>query len=493
MVEELEQLSERYRLEETVASGGMGTVFRARDEVLDRTVAVKLLKETLLTDESAVERFRREARIAASLAHPGIAQVFDFGQEDARPFIVMEFLEGSDLHSTISTNGPMDPVEAANIAAKVADALDHAHAAGAIHRDVKPGNIFRTGNGHIKLTDFGIARLTSQSTVTSTGSVIGTHHYISPEMVNGEAVTPSTDIYSLGCVLYEMLTGQPPFDGETPLTIAMSHVAKPAPDVTAANPAVPDAIASIVAKAMSKDPAERFASAGEMAEALRAAQGGIETSPVDRATAVIPTATPSPAVESRDTPVNGSDEKAGPRRYTVPVWVLIPMGLALVLLLAVLLFRRETVTPQTFRLDSYVGDTFKEASATAGKLGLRVTEQTTLSTEPAGTVIDQSPRAGREMFPSGRLTLVTSDGMGVEVPGFIGFSQEGAQTILTSLGLVPVPAGEVGEEKAIVVSQDPAPETIVAKGSSVRFVLESEDNKGQGQGQGKGRGQNKED
>ena len=486
MVDELEQLSERYRLEETVAAGGMGTVFRARDEVLDRTVAVKLLKETLATDDSAVERFKREARIAGSLAHPGIAQIFDFGQEDGRPFIVMEFLEGNDLHTTISTKGPLDPIEAANIAAKVADALDHAHAAGAIHRDVKPGNIFRTGNGHIKLTDFGIARLTSQSTVTSTGTVIGTHHYISPEMVNGETVTGATDIYSLGCVLYEMLTGRPPFEGDTPLTIAMSHVSKPPPDVRSINPAVPEAIAAVVTKAMAKKPEERFATAAEMAAELRAASAGVETSPVETATAVIPT--PASAPEPRDTPpVEAVADKTSPRRYTVPAWILIPMALALLLLVFILIFRGRLSTPQTFRLDDYRGDSIENASTAATKLGLSVSEEKRLSAEPAGKVIDQEPPAGREVFRGARLKLVTSDGSGVEVPQLVPLSQQGAEILLESLGLVPVPDGEVGEEKAVIVSQDPAPETIVEKGSSVRFVLESEDNKG------KGRGQNKED
>ncbi|MGH2812555.1 MAG: protein kinase domain-containing protein, partial [Actinomycetota bacterium] len=178
-------LAGRYRVGDQIGRGGMGTVAKARDEVLDRTVAVKLLKDSLSGDEDAVRRFQREARIAAGLGHPGIAHVFDFGEEDGVPFIVMEYLDGLDLHTRVRHEGRMDPVEAAVIVARVADALQHAHAAGAVHRDVKPGNIFLTRGGEVKLTDFGIARTTGQATITATGAVMGTYLYLSPEQIEG--------------------------------------------------------------------------------------------------------------------------------------------------------------------------------------------------------------------------------------------------------------------------------------------------------------------
>jgi serine/threonine-protein kinase len=263
------KLSDRYVLEDRLASGGMGAVYAATDERLSRRVAVKLLREELAEQPRFVERFRREAQAVAALSHPSIANVYDYGEDDSHYYIVMELLGGRDLSRILPEEAPLDPQRAGDIAAQTCDALAAAHAAGVVHRDVKPGNIMVDDNDRVKVTDFGIARAAGQSTLTGTGSVIGTAQYLSPEQASGARVGPQSDLYSLGIVLYEMLTGAVPFTGDTPIGVAMRHVAEEVPPPSSVNPDVPAALDDVVAKATAKEPSDRFASAGAMASALR--------------------------------------------------------------------------------------------------------------------------------------------------------------------------------------------------------------------------------
>jgi serine/threonine protein kinase len=272
-------LAGRYVLIERIASGGMGTVYRATDDRLGRTVAVKVLRDELAGDERFVRRFRREARSVAALSHPNIAAVFDYG-EDERYFIVMEFVAGRDL-SHLLKGGPLHPDRAAHIAAQTLNALGHAHRSGVVHRDVKPENIIIVGGvasdpweESVKVTDFGIARMADDSTLTATGAVLGTAHYLSPEQAKGERVGPPSDIYSAGVVLYEMLVGEPPFVGDSPLAVAMRHADQKIPPVAGRKPDVPSSLSAIVARATAKEARARYSSADEMADNLRAASSG---------------------------------------------------------------------------------------------------------------------------------------------------------------------------------------------------------------------------
>src|SRR2546425_3045864 len=217
-------LGGRYRLVEHIASGGMGTVWRGEDLVLHRPVAVKLLSEALGQDERFVERFRREARAAAGLSHPNVAEVFDYGEDQDTPFIVMELLPGETLADRLQREGRLPPGDAERIAVQVADALQAAHDAGIVHRDVKPGNVMLAPGGGVKVMDFGVAAAAWAAPLTSTGTTIGAASHLSPEQAAGERATPASDVYALGCVLYEMLTGRPPFVGESPLAVAGAHV-----------------------------------------------------------------------------------------------------------------------------------------------------------------------------------------------------------------------------------------------------------------------------
>ncbi|MCB1257955.1 MAG: serine/threonine protein kinase, partial [Microthrixaceae bacterium] len=222
-------LNDRYEIYRRLARGGMAQVYLARDRVLDRPVAVKELVPEFATDPSFVERFRREAQAAASLTHANVVAVYDWGSQDGTYFIVMEYVDGPSLSQVLRSEGPLHPRRAAEIAAEVADGLGFAHARGVVHRDVKPGNVLLSKSGQAKVTDFGIARALSSPAedLTQAGSVMGTATYFSPEQAQGLAVDPRSDLYSLGVVLYEMVTGRPPFSGETPLAISYRHVQDP--------------------------------------------------------------------------------------------------------------------------------------------------------------------------------------------------------------------------------------------------------------------------
>ena len=253
-------LNGRYELHRRVGRGGMAEVYLARDRLLDRLVAIKILFPEFATDPSFVARFRREAQAAANLNHPNIVGVYDWGKERGTYYIVMEYVDGRSVSEILRSDGPIEPKRAAAIAADVAAALGFAHRKGVVHRDVKPGNVLITSAGEVKVADFGIARaMTSkgEEDLTQTGSVMGTATYFSPEQAQGKAVDPRSDLYSLGVVLYEMVAGKPPFSGENPVSIAYQHVQEPIPPLAERAPGVPRPYVAITMRALAKDPADR--------------------------------------------------------------------------------------------------------------------------------------------------------------------------------------------------------------------------------------------
>jgi eukaryotic-like serine/threonine-protein kinase len=266
------RLSGRYRMEALLAAGGMGEVWAARDLLLGRAVAVKVLGGALAGDGRAAERLRREARAAGRLEHPNIARVLDLGEHDGRPYLVMELLEGESLAARIDRAGAMPPAEAARIVAAVADALEAAHRAGVVHRDVKPGNVFLTSTGEVKVLDFGIASAAGDTAIT-TGDLIGTAAYLAPERALGHRATPAADIYALGVVLYELLAGHRPFAAGSDVEPAMAHVNADPPPLTEAAPATPPSLVAACHQALAKDPGSRQSSAAELARQVRAPDG----------------------------------------------------------------------------------------------------------------------------------------------------------------------------------------------------------------------------
>ena len=263
-------LGGRYRLVELLGQGGMATVYRATDTQLGRDVAVKLLRPEYLRDPDFSSRFRFEARSAASLSHPNIVGVHDYGEDPDGPFIVMELVDGEDLASIMRANGALPPRQAARIASAVGRALAAAHAKGIVHRDVKPGNVVIGRDGQVKVTDFGIARAVAESALTLPGTALGSVHYFSPEQAQGEATTASGDIFSLGIVLFEMLTGQRPWEGDSAAAVAIARLSGPTPDPRTLRPSVPEGLAAIVHRALALEPANRWSSAASFADALDA-------------------------------------------------------------------------------------------------------------------------------------------------------------------------------------------------------------------------------
>jgi serine/threonine-protein kinase len=257
-------LSGRYRLEARIGSGGMSTVYRALDETLQRQVAIKLLNREVSSDSDELERFRREARAVAQLSHPHIVGVIDAGEDDGRPYIVFEFVDGETLKERIRRLGRLPVPEAVAYAIEIARALGTAHARHIIHRDVKPQNVLIDEEGSAKVTDFGIARTLDEEGLTADGRVIGTTDYVSPEQALGHLVTGQSDLYSLGIVLYEMLTGEVPFQGDTQVAVAMKHVREPLPDVQRARPEISAALAAVVDRATCKQPADRYGDDAEL-------------------------------------------------------------------------------------------------------------------------------------------------------------------------------------------------------------------------------------
>ncbi|MEN6429433.1 MAG: protein kinase, partial [Coriobacteriales bacterium] len=270
----------RYRVTERIGSGGMADVYKAVDEVLGRTVAVKVLHPRYAAESNFIARFRQEASAAANLSHPSIVNIYDWGQDNGTYYIVMEYVKGTDLKTLVEQNGPLDPMRAADYAAQVCSALAVAHGYDIIHRDIKPQNIVLTPDGTLKVMDFGIARA-GNTTMTQTGSVLGTAQYISPEQAQGRPLGPASDLYSLGVTLYELVTGRLPFDGDTPVAVALKQVNEEPVPPRRIRPSIPPSLEAVILRAMRKDPAERYASASEMRDDLkRVLNGGTVSAPV---------------------------------------------------------------------------------------------------------------------------------------------------------------------------------------------------------------------
>ncbi|MCL5256652.1 MAG: protein kinase, partial [Chloroflexi bacterium] len=292
-------LNGRYRLLEKIGDGGMAVVYLSEDILLDRQVAVKILRDQYASDERFLARFRREAKAAANLSHPNIVSIFDVGQDGDTHYIVMERIEGTSLKEVLAKEGALSAARAVRIATQVCSALGYAHRKGLVHRDIKPQNILMVHGEQVKVVDFGIAKGLTDVSLTDEGTALGTVHYLSPEQARGEPTTALSDLYSLGVVLYEMSTGHLPFESDTAVGVALKHIESEPELPRNLNPAVPATLESIILKAMSKDPNSRFASAGEFAEAL----SGYQRFGQDR-TVPVPLTRPSSkrSQESRERP-----------------------------------------------------------------------------------------------------------------------------------------------------------------------------------------------
>jgi eukaryotic-like serine/threonine-protein kinase len=336
-------IADRYELEELVGSGGMSTVFRARDLQLDRLVAIKILHERYLEDPEYVERFRREARAVAKLSHPNIVTVIDRGDDGGRQYIVFEHVEGENLKELVTRTGRMSPRRALELVIPVADGLAFAHEHGLVHRDVKPQNVLLSSEGEVKVTDFGIARsLDVEHGVTQTGTVLGTSEYLAPEQASGEPVSPATDEYSLGVVLWELLAGEVPFTGENFVAVALRHVNEPPPRLLDQRPDLSPRLAAAVERALAKDPARRFPSMSALAAELRACLAEVDAGPAAADDSALTLVSP-PVSRPAPPPARPPALRTRRRRPAAP-WLIIALAVAAAAFVAVFLIARPDHT-----------------------------------------------------------------------------------------------------------------------------------------------------
>ena len=462
-------LENRYELLEKIGDGGTATVFKARCTVLDRIVAVKILKEELARDQAFVRKFRSEAQAAAQLSHPNIVNIYDVGEENGLHYIVMEYVEGTSLNDYIDARAPLSPDEAIRIAVMICDALEQAHSRGIIHRDIKPHNILMTPEGEIKVADFGIARAPSTSTITYSGNIMGSVHYISPEQARGAVVDATTDIYSLGCLMYEMLTGQVPFDAESPVTVALKHIHEEPTPPRVLNEAIPSVLEKIVLTAMAKNPIERYRSAAEMRQALlnlHSPDPNVRRKKGNEDTMVIP---------SLDD--EGDDDELARKRKIKPMGRLV-LVVALIGLLAGLtygmrgmIFGQEVEVPDIRELSA------REAYNRLAEVGLKMEKigEEYNSEIEADHVVTQDPEPGKTVKEGRQVRVILSKGPEmVKVPDLVNTTLDDARLELQNVGL------RLGEPENIydnripegnIVSQEPRANRQVPAGSKVDVMV----------------------
>jgi serine/threonine-protein kinase len=483
-------LGERYEIGGVLGRGGMAEVHHGRDLRLGREVAVKVLRSDLARDPSFQVRFRREAQASASLNHPAIVAVYDTGEDrtalGATPYIVMEYVEGETLRDVLRREGRLSPERAMTLAADICGALDFSHRNGIVHRDVKPGNVMITPEGTVKVMDFGIARAVSDSaaTMTSTAAVIGTAQYLSPEQARGESVDARSDVYSLGCLLYELVTGAPPFTGDSPVSVAYQHVREDPRLPSSINPEIPDYLDAILLKAMSKNPANRYQSAADMRNDLLRALAGqrVEATPVmgdAEKTAIIGAA---PAGYGYDEWDEEEDQARRRKRRlviaAVSVLVLLLIGGAVAAALTMGGDDREdpvVAQVQIPPLQALTEAAAREALTAAGLAVGELTPRVVTDDAQVGTVLDSTPASGAQVPEGTEVDLVIGTAPDtLLVPSLVGLDEERARATLAERGFdgtIRVTEEESLEEEGTVATVSPEEGQPVAPDGTITLGL----------------------
>jgi beta-lactam-binding protein with PASTA domain/predicted Ser/Thr protein kinase len=474
----------RYRILRRIGSGGMADVYCAEDSHLGRQVAIKVLHRRFAQDQEFVERFRREAKSAAGLNHPNVVGVFDRGEHEGTYYIAMEFLTGRTLKDIVTAEAPLPQERVIDIGTQILEAAGFAHRHGVIHRDFKPHNVIVDDLGHAKVTDFGIARA-GASEMTETGSIMGTAQYLSPEQAQGHAVTATSDLYSIGVMLYEMLAGRLPFEGDSAVAVALKHLSEQPPPISQWRPDVHPALEAVVMAALAKDPTQRWQSAEDLAAALEAARAQIESGsnggqdtaafapipmPADDATAATQVAgAPEPVLA----PVAGPAAERKERR-----WPWITIGLLTLALIGALLYvvLSGALTTEKKDVPRVTGKQLVAARAALERAGFEVQTERVRSAQPFDQVVDQDPNPGEQADEGSTVTLEVSRGPGeVLVPAIAGLRQGQAIKELEDAGLKVTVDQEFSDKvaKDLAIRTLPREATKVTRGTRVRLFVSS--------------------
>jgi len=440
----------RYEIGAMIGTGGMADVYIAEDLRLHRKVAVKILRSDLARDPAFVGRFKKEALAAGGLNNPGIVAVFDSGEDGPNSYIVMELVKGHTLRQVLQSDAEISQDEAVQIVTEILEALEYSHAQGIIHRDIKPGNIMITDSGKVKVMDFGIARALDDigATMTNTWSVVGTAQYLSPEQATGDSADARSDIYSVGCLMYELLVGRPPFIGDTPVSIAFQHVSAPLPSPSDINPDIDPNLETIIKVALHKNPDDRYQDAGAMLEDLRRAVRGEQ--------------------------VTTKIKRTSPRRK-----IFLAGGVAIALVViagSTLLTKSHTPSTPSLQVPNVVGLTEAQARALLPNFTINIQDGPS-STIPKGRISSQVPLADTKVIPGSSITLTESTGAGnTSVPiNLVGLSLADARSALTAVGLSVSQTVSVDSNQApgTVLSVNPSPGSILQAGAGVVLQIAS--------------------
>ena len=483
-------LGNRYEIIEQIGNGGMATVYKAKCHVLNRYVAVKILRDEFTTDEEFIKRFNTEAQAVASLTHPNIVSVYDVGHEGNLYYIVMELIKGRTLKEIIVSEGALAWKWCVNVAIQIASALETAHKNNIIHRDIKPHNIIITEDGMAKVTDFGIAKAVSNSTITAFGTTMGSVHYFSPEHAKGGITDAKSDLYSLGVVMYEMLTGKLPFDADTPVSVALKHLQEQPIEPIIINPTIPQAINKIVMKSMQKDPSLRYQNAGEMLKDLSIALKNpdadfvnIDDTLRDYPTQTISTIYSKP-IEDKVKEKEKDMEKEKKNKFTAfiakhkIISTIIGLIILFALTIAITSLAFDVATPKDVLIPDLVGLSLDEAKSKIeeSKLEIEVEEERYDATIEAGKIISQDPiyKENYKIKEKSKIKVIVSLGLKiVKVPKVTGKTLEEAKELLEEQDLIVVVEEEPSKkiEAGYVISQDVPENAEIGAGSTVTIKV----------------------
>lgn len=468
-------LDDRYAILDRVGGGGMAEVYRAHDQLLDRFVAIKILRAHFIDDDEFINRFKKEAQAAAKLSHPNIVNIYDVGRFEDVHYIVMEFVSGETLKGKLQREGALSVKASLNISLQIAEALEHAHSNNLVHCDIKPHNILVTDSGRVKVADFGIARAVTSSTMTYSGNVIGSVHYLSPEQARGESVNDKSDIYSLGVLMYELLTGKVPFQGETPVSVALKQIQENPESIKEFNKEIPDLLEAIVLKAMEKRVSDRYVNISAMISDLNIAKNLIKSEKDSYenvsdlyATQILP-----------KTEYKGRKENKPTKFQSIILKNKLPIGLFLLLVVSffigTFLVYGKFWSANEVAVPNVVGKQLIAAKHMLEDKNLRVTvEETHDDKVPAGQVVSQFPEAGAIVKEQRAITIYISKGGEVALaPDLRGLNKREAEIQLKNMGLQLGRVDEIFSDQKVntVVEQNPRQGTQVMKGYSVDIVI----------------------